>query len=69
MDKTAKVVRYRFSSSNIKETDMEKQEVMDKLEEIRDLVDTDFLNRHTIEGVIDDINNLIFHLNTNTKEF
>ena len=48
---------------------MEKQEVLDALERIRDLVDTDFLNRHTIEGIIDDIDDLHFHLNANTEDF
>ena len=48
---------------------MEKQEVMDKLEEIKDLIDTDFLNRHTIEGVIGMIDDLHIHLNANTKDF
>ena len=48
---------------------MEKQEVLDKLEEIRDLVDTDFLNRYTIEGIIGDIDKLMFHINVNTEDF
>ena len=48
---------------------MEKQDVLDKLEEIKGIVDTDFLNRHAIEGVIDMIDDLHFHLNVNTKEF
>ena len=48
---------------------MEKQEVLNKLEEIKALVDTDFLNRHTIEGVIDMIDDLHFHLNANTEDF
>ena len=37
---------------------MTKQEVMDKLEEIKGILDTDFLNRHTLEGVIDMVDNL-----------
>ena len=41
---------------------MTKQEIMDRLEEIKGVVDTDFLNRHTIEGVVKDIDNLLFHL-------
>ena len=48
---------------------MEKQEVLNKLEEIKALVDTDFLNRQTIEGVIDMIDDLHFHLNVNTEDF
>ena len=48
---------------------MEKQEVLDKLEEIKGIIDTDFLNRHTIEGVIDMVDDLHFHINANTEDF
>ena len=48
---------------------MEKQEVMDKLEEIKDAMDMDMLNRHEIEGIVNDIENLMWQLNVNTKEF
>ena len=48
---------------------MTKQEVLDKLDEIKGIVDTDFLNRHALEGVIDMINYLHFHLNANTEDF
>ena len=48
---------------------MEKQEVLDELERIKDLIDTDFLNRYTIEGIIDDITKLQWHLNANTEDF
>ena len=34
---------------------MTKQEILDKLEEITDVMDTDFLNRYTIEGIVKDI--------------
>ena len=47
---------------------MTKQEIMDRLEEIKGVVDTDFLYRHTIEGVVKDIDTLLFHLNANTEE-
>tara|TARA_B100001123_G_scaffold338044_1_gene382546 strand:- start:3368 stop:3514 length:147 start_codon:yes stop_codon:yes gene_type:complete len=48
---------------------MEKQEVLNKLEEIKALVDTDFLNRNTIEGIVNDIESLIFNINVNTEDF
>ena len=48
---------------------MEKQEVLDKLEQIKGIVDTDFLNRYALEGVIDMIDDLHFHLNANTEDF
>ena len=62
---------------------MTKQEVLDgleetneKLERIVGIVDTDFLNRHAIEGVVKDITKVMdkvehlrFHLNVNTEDF
>ena len=48
---------------------MTKQEILDKLEEIKDGMDMDFLNRHIIEGIVDDITDLQWQLNVNTKEF
>ena len=55
---------------------MTKQEIMDRLEEIKGVVDTDFLNRHTIEGVVKDITKVMdkiehlrFHINANTEDF
>ena len=62
---------------------MEKWEVLDGLEETKEglerisaIIDTDFLNRHVIEGVVKDItkvidkvDNLHFHLNANTEDF
>ena len=48
---------------------MEKQEVMDKLERIKDSMDMDMLNRHEIEDIVNDIGNLIWQLNVNTKDF
>ena len=37
---------------------MEKQEILDRLEEIVDSMDTDFLNRYAIEGIVKDIKEL-----------
>ena len=48
---------------------MEKQEVLDKLETIRDVLNMDFLNRQELEGIITDIDDLIFEINVNTKDF
>ena len=43
---------------------MTKQEILDKLEEIKDVMDTDFLNRYTIEGIVKDITELQWQINT-----
>ena len=48
---------------------MTKQEILDKLVEIIDSMDMDFLNRHTIEGIVGDIKDLQWQVNVNTKEF
>ena len=48
---------------------MEKQEVLDRLEEIADSMDSDFLNRQEIEAIGEDIKDLQWQLNANTKEF
>ena len=43
---------------------MTKQEILDKLEEIKDTMDTDFLNRYAIEGITKDITELQWKINT-----
>ena len=48
---------------------MEKREVLDRLEEIADSMDSDFLNRQEIEAIVGDIKDLQWQLNANTKEF
>jgi len=48
---------------------MEKREVLDRLEEIAASMDSDFLNRQEIEAIVDDIKDLQWQLNANTKEF
>ena len=40
-----------------------KQEILNKLEIIKDIMDTDFLNRYTIEGIIKDITELQLKIN------
>ena len=42
---------------------MTKQEILDKLEEIKDGMDMDFLNRYTIEGIVKDITELQWQIN------
>ena len=44
-------------------------EKRDRLEEIADSMDSDFLNRQEIEAIVDDIKDLQWQLNANTKEF
>ena len=44
---------------------MTKQEVLNKLEEIANSMDMDFLNRHEIEGIVDDIKKLQWQINVN----
>ena len=62
---------------------MEKWELLDGLEETNEklerivaIIDTDFLNRHVIEGVVKDITKVMdkvehlrFHINANTEDF
>ena len=48
---------------------MEKQEVLDRLEQIADSMDSDFLNRQEIEAIVEDIKDLQWQLNANTKGF
>ena len=43
---------------------MEKQEVLDRLEEIADSMDSDFLNRQEIEAIVEDITELQWNVNT-----
>tara|TARA_R110000824_G_scaffold10803_1_gene47284 strand:- start:454 stop:603 length:150 start_codon:yes stop_codon:yes gene_type:complete len=47
---------------------MTKQEILTKLEEIKDGMDMDFLNRHTIEGIVKDITELQWQINVNTED-
>ena len=46
---------------------MTKQEILDRLEEIKDSMDSDFLNRYTIEGIVKDITDLQWKINTGLK--
>ena len=46
---------------------MPKQEILDRLEEIKDSIDSDFLNRYAIEGITKDITELQWKINTGLK--
>ena len=46
---------------------MTKQEILDGLERIADSIDTDFLNRYTIEGIVKDIKDLQWKINIGTS--
>ena len=47
---------------------MTKQELLDRLERIKDSMDMDFLNRQEIEGIVDDIKKLQWQINVNGIE-
>ena len=42
---------------------MTKQDILDRLEIIKDSMDSDFLNRHAIEGITKDITDLQWKIN------
>ena len=46
---------------------MTKQEVLDRLERIKDSMDMDFLNRQEIEGIVKDITELQWKVNIGIK--
>ena len=48
---------------------MTRKELVDRLERIKDSMDMDFLNRQEIEAIVDDIKDLQWQLNVNTKDF
>ena len=48
---------------------MTKQEILNRLEEIADSMDMDFLNRHEIEGIVKDISDLTWQININMENF
>tara|TARA_B100001778_G_scaffold185831_1_gene153050 strand:- start:711 stop:884 length:174 start_codon:yes stop_codon:yes gene_type:complete len=43
---------------------MTRKELVDRLERIKDGMDMDFLNRQEIEGIVDDITDLQWKINT-----
>ena len=47
--------------------EISKQEIIDRLERIKDIMDSDFLNRHAIEGITEDITDLQWKINTGLK--
>ena len=49
---------------------MEKQEVLDKLEEIKDSMSNwDILNKNGIDTICEEITDLQWQINVNTKDF
>ena len=46
---------------------MTRQELLDRLERIKDSMDMDFLNRHEIEGIVKDITDLQWQVNIGIK--
>ena len=46
---------------------MTKKELLDRLERIKDSMDSDFLNRYTIEGIVEDITDLQWQINTKVR--
>tara|TARA_Y100001963_G_scaffold123821_1_gene174107 strand:- start:923 stop:1072 length:150 start_codon:yes stop_codon:yes gene_type:complete len=46
---------------------MTKKELLDRLERIKDSMDSDFLNRYTIEGIVKDITDLQWQINTKVR--
>ena len=46
---------------------MTKQKILDRLEQIVDSMDTDFLNRYAIEGIVEDIKDLQWKINIGLK--
>ena len=60
-----------YYSSDSKESisfSITKKEILDRLEIIKDSMDSDFLNRHTIEGIVKDITELQWQINTNMED-
>jgi hypothetical protein len=49
---------------------MTKQELLDKLDEIKDkLTDVDSMKNFGTDGVCDDVDDLMFEINVNTEDF
>ena len=46
---------------------MTRQELLDRLERIKDSMDMDFLNRQEIEGIVNDITDLQWNINIGIK--
>ena len=47
---------------------MTKKELLDRLERIKDSMDMDFLNRQEIEGIVNDVTDLQWKINTKGVE-
>ena len=54
----------QLENNNWASSPITKKEILDRLEHIKDAMDMDFLNRHTIEGLTKDITELQWKINT-----
>ena len=53
----------QLENNNWASSPITKKEILDRLEYIKDTMDMDFLNRHTIEGIVEDITELQWKIN------
>ena len=53
----------QLENNNWASSPITKKEILDRLEHIKDTMDTDFLNRYTIEGIVKDITELQWKIN------
>ena len=53
----------QLKNNNWDSSPITKKEILDRLEQIADSMDMDFLNRHTIEGIVKDIKELQWKIN------
>ena len=57
----------QLENNNWASSPITKKEILDRLDYIKDTMDTDFLNRYTIEGLVEDITELQWKINTGLK--
>ena len=53
----------QLENNNWASSPITKKEILDRLDYIKDTMDTDFLNRYTIEGLVEDITELQWKIN------
>ncbi len=53
----------QLKNNNWVSSPITKKEILDRLEQIADSMDMDFLNRHEIEGIVEDIKELQWKIN------
>ena len=57
----------QLENNNWASSPITKKEILDRLDYIKDTMDTDFLNRYTIEGLVEDITELQLKINIGMK--